>query len=147
MIYKNNNADIVDFKGYDAAKDLLRDAYKLRETLKEKMSKFAFDQAIFEILTHSSKCNEFINIKAPWNLKKEGKVEEMNFVLSVIAENLRVIAITLQAFIPNLAGKILDVLNIDQAVRSLDVIDENAALKNGHKINEPKVIFPRLEIK
>ena len=71
----------------------------------------------------------------------------MNLVLSVIAENLRVIAISLQAFIPSLAAKILEILNIDEASRSLEFIDANHALKSGHKINEPKAIFPRLENK
>lgn len=147
MIYKNNNGEIVDFRTYEPSADLLRGAYQLKENVIEKMSKLAFDQAIFEILSHSSKCNEFINNKAPWNLKKEGKVEEMNLVLSVIAENLRVIAISLQAFIPSLAAKILEILNIDEASRSLEFIDANHALKSGHKINEPKAIFPRLENK
>lgn len=147
MIYKNNEGAIVDFAGYSLANDLLKSAYNLREALDEKMNKLSFDQAIFEILTHASKCNEFINDKAPWVLKKEGKVEEMNLVLSVIAENLRVIAIALQAFIPRLAAKILDVLNIDESARGLDFIDQKAHLKLGHKINEPKAIFPRLEKK
>lgn len=147
MIYKNNNGEIVDFKGYAPAENLLKDTYKLADNVKEKMKKFAFDQAIFEILIHSSKCNEFINDKAPWNLRKEGKIDEMNFVLSVVAENLRVIAIALQAFVPNLSGKVLDVLNVDKSARNLDFIAQNHALKSGHKINEPKVIFPRLEVK
>ena len=147
MIYKNNDAEIVDFTSYSEAKDLLDNAYKLKNSLKEKMSKFAFDLAIFEILNHASKCNEFINNKAPWSLKKEEKIEEMNFVLSVVAENLRVIALALQAFIPNLAGKILDVLNVDKEARLLNFIDQKHVLKAGHKINEPKAIFPRLEVK
>ncbi len=145
MIYKNNNAEIVDYSNYKDAHDLLENAYKLKEIIQEKMSKFAFDLAIFEILNHASKCNEFINDKAPWGLKKEGKIIEMNLVLSVIAENLRVIAIALQAFIPNLSSKILDILNVDKTLRTLDFIEQNAGLKLRHKINEPKAIFPRLE--
>ena len=88
----------------------------------------------------SGKANVF------WNLKKEGKIEEMNLVLSVIAENLRVIAICLQAFIPNLSAKILDVLNIDESARMLDFIDSKSSLKSNHKIREPKAIFPRIVV-
>lgn len=147
MIFKNNAGEIVDFKTYDDSSALLKSAYDLKDVVLEKMSGFSFDGAIFEILSHASKCNEFINFKAPWNLKKEGKTEEMNLVLSIIAENLRVIAIIFQSFTPNLAAKILDVLNISESFRTFDFIDSKHSLKLGHKINEPKPIFPRLEVK
>jgi methionyl-tRNA synthetase len=145
MIFKNNNGEIVDFKGFVDADELLKNAYELKEKVSQKMANFAFDQAIGEILAHASKCNEWFNIKAPWNLKKENKLAEMNLVLSVIAENLRVIAIALQPFCINLAPKILDILCIEQNARSLDFIDFKHSLKADHKINEPKAIFPRLE--
>ncbi len=138
MIWKNNAGAIVDIT--DSVD------YSLKNKLLEKMQTLSFDQAIFEILSHASKCNEFINNKAPWNLRKEGKIDEMNLVLSIIAENLRIIGIALQPFVPNLSTKILDVLNIDNHVRNLDLIAAESCLKSGHKINEPKPIFPRLEV-
>lgn len=147
MIDKNNNGEIVDFTSFDEARDLLKNAYDLRQNLEQKMANFAFDQAIAEILSHASKCNEWFNFKAPWNLKKENKIAEMNLVISVIAENLRVIAICLQPFCITLAGKILDILRIEQDARSLDFIDAKHILKAGHKINQPQVVFPRLEKK
>ena len=111
------------------------------------MADFAFDQAIFAILTHASKCNEFFNQKAPWLLKKDNKIAEMNIILSVIAENLRIIALVLQIFLPNLAPKLLNLLNIDQNERNFECASAKFALKNDHQINEPKALFPRLESK
>lgn len=145
MIWKNNDGKIVDISNNEDGQNLLENAKKTKEIYLEKMEKLAFDQAIFEILQHSSKCNEFINEKAPWNLKKEGKIDEMNEILSIIAQNLRIIAILLQPFCISLAGKILDVLNVDKNERLIKNIDN--LLKSDHKINEPKAIFPRLEIK
>ncbi len=146
MIFKNSEEQkTVDFSSYADAADLLKSAYDLKEKLEQKMAIFSFDQAIAEILSHASKCNEWFNTKAPWNLKKENKIEEMNLVLSVIAENLRVIAIALQPFCINLAPKILDILQIANEARGLDFINSNHSLKAGHKINEPKAVFPRLE--
>ncbi len=147
MIFKNSESETVDFSGYADAADLLKSAYDLQEKLEQKMANFSFDQAIAEILSHASKCNEWFNAKAPWNLKKENKIEEMNLVLSVIAENLRVIAIALQPFCINLAPKILDILQIANEARGLDFIGSKHSLKAGHKINEPKAVFPRLENK
>lgn len=147
MIFKNSEGKIVDFSAYEEAAPLLKSAYLLQENVQNKMASFAFDQAINEIISHASKCNEWLNLKAPWNLKKENKTEEMNLVLSVIAENLRIIAIALQPFCINLAPKILDILQIEKDQRSLNFIDEKHSLKPNHKINEPKAIFPRLETK
>jgi methionyl-tRNA synthetase len=147
MIFKNSEGKIVDFSTYEEAAPLLKSAYLLQENVQNKMANFAFDQAINEVISHASKCNEWLNLKAPWNLKKENKIEEMNLVLSVIAENLRVIAIALQPFCINLAPKILDVLQIANDQRNIDFIDAKYSLKPEHKINEPKAIFPRLENK
>lgn len=147
MLFKHNAGEIVDFSGFAEGEKLLEGAYELKEKLENKMTKFAFDQALFEVLSHASKCNEFVERNAPWNLKKEGKIDEMNQVLSIIAENLRVIAIALQAFLPTLSEKMLDILNIDSSLRKLEFIDQKNALKVQHKINEPKALFPRLQIK
>ena len=49
------------------------------------MDKFAFDQAIEKIILFARACNFFVDQKAPWTLKKEHRVEEMNMVLSTIS--------------------------------------------------------------
>jgi methionyl-tRNA synthetase len=157
MIFKNNQAQIVDFSDYADGLKLLQKAYELPQKITKKMTNFAFDQAIGEILLHATGCNEFFNDKAPWNLKKANKITEMNLVLSVIAENLRVIAILLQPFCVNLAHRILDILQITDGQFSLGSSEKDSflefplklvtlenALKPGHKIKEPKAIFPRL---
>lgn len=140
MIHKNNNGQISNYQNYQDGQDLLNSLTNLHQNYQELMSNLSFDKAIFAILSHASKCNEFINEKQPWNLKKENKLEEMNQVLSLLAENIRQIAILLQPFCINLAPQILDILNIKNR--------DFAALKNhlqqGHQINEPKALFPRL---
>lgn len=147
MIWKNNNGEIVEFKHFDPAQELLEKAYKLSADLAFETDKLAFDLAIEKIIIFAHACNLFVDKNAPWTLKKENKIEEMNLVLSTIAECLRCIGIALQSFAPNLAPKILEVLNIENNQRNIDNIAANFALKAGHKINEPKAIFPRLEVK
>ena len=102
----------------------------------------AFDKAINAVIEFSSLVNKKFNDSAPWNLKKEGKIEEMNQVLHYSAESLRLIAILLLPFIPTSAAKLLDILSIPKTQRSFDSI--NNFLVSGYKINEPKALFPRL---
>ena len=147
MIYKNNDGKIVNFAFFDEAKELLEKAYELKEKVTLEMDKFAFDKAIEEIIIFARACNLFVDQKAPWTLKKEHRIEEMNLVLSTIAESLRCLAIALQAFIPELSSRMLDILNVDKKHRGLKYLSGDFALKAGHKINEPKGVFPRLEVK
>ncbi len=147
MIHKNNNGEIVDIAGFVEGQELLKNGYALQEKVTQKMEQFSYDQAIFEVIQFSSTCNQFINDKAPWLLKKEGKVAEMNLVLSTIAESLRLIALSLQHFLPQLSAQILDILQVDKNARNLDNIGSTHSLKEGHKILEPRIIFPRLEDK
>ncbi|MBM5782371.1 MAG: methionine--tRNA ligase [Pelagibacterales bacterium] len=146
MIYKNNGGKIVDFRFYDESKELLSKAYKLGDEVTYQMDQFAFDKAIEKIVNFGKACNLFVDQKAPWALKKNHKIEEMNLVLSTIAECLRVIAITLQAFVPSLSEQMLDILNIEPKQRNLKNSSDNFALKSEHKIKEPSIIFKRLEI-
>jgi methionyl-tRNA synthetase len=145
MIYENNNGEIVDFSEFEAKKELLDASYNLAAELREEMKDFAFEKTINRIILLASKANLFIDQQAPWVLKKEGKVKEMNMVLSVLAETIRCIAIALQPFIPNLANKILELLNIPSNQRFLEAISSKNKLIKKHKINEPKVIFSRLK--
>ncbi|MBL6664282.1 MAG: methionine--tRNA ligase [Rickettsiales bacterium] len=142
MIYKNNGGKIVSYQDYQDGQNLLKDAYNLKENIQNLMQDLSFDKAIFLVLTHASKCNEFINDKQPWNLKKEGKIDEMNQVLSLLAENIRIIAVCLQPFCINLAPQMLELLNVK--ITDFSTLTKDHCLKEGHQINEPKALFPRL---
>jgi len=96
-----------------------------------------------DIMAFGYLSNERLHSKAPWNLKKEGKIDEMNSILNLTVEKIRKIAILFLPFIPSSANQILDLLNIDQSERNFASL--NNPLKPGHKINEPKIIFPQLK--
>jgi methionyl-tRNA synthetase len=107
-------------------------------------SELAFDKAIQVIIDFANLANKKFNDVAPWNLKKENKIEEMNICLSETAESIRLMAILLLPFMPESANKILDLLNVDKGSRNFSHL--NKKLLANHLICEPKAIFPRLEI-
>ena len=106
------------------------------------MDDLAFDKAINAVIDFANLINKKFNDNAPWNLKKENKIAEMNACLHETAESIRLIAILLLPFIPNSANKILDLLNVDQNQRNFQSL--NNKLKSCHQINEPSPIFPRI---
>jgi methionyl-tRNA synthetase len=101
-----------------------------------------FTQALEKIINISNQANKIFNDSAPWNLKKEGKIEQMNEILYQTAENIRIIAVLLLPFIPNSANKILDLLNVEKGDRNF--IGMENQLKVGQKINPPQIIFPNI---
>lgn len=140
MIQKNCDAKIP--QGENHAKSVIE---PFAENIFAAMKEFSFERAIAAILDFATLANKKFNDTAPWNLKKEGKISEMNAALFDAAESVRLIAILLLPFVPSSANKLLDILNIDSRERNFSAL--NNSLKIGQEINEPKGVFPRLENK
>lgn len=102
----------------------------------------AFDKAINAVIEFASLANKKFNDAAPWNLKKEGKIDEMNLALHDASEALRLIGILLLPLIPNSADKILDAIAISKNRRDFESL--KFGIEIGQKIQEPRAIFPRL---
>ena len=102
-----------------------------------------FDKYIGEILFYSSQANEYIDKKAPWALKKEGKLEEMGLVLYSLAESIRKIAIILQPLIPKSSSDILDQLMVPEGQRSFRHLSAEFALIPATPLPPPQPVFPR----
>ncbi len=141
MINKNNEGLLVDVAGFEDEANPLKKAHELQENLAKKMDDLAFDDAIYEIIDFASTCNQFLNEKAPWKLKKEGKEDEMNQILSVVANALAIIGTSLVPFLPTLSLRLLGLLNLDKTFKI------GKLLASGHKISETKIVFPKLEVK
>ncbi len=137
MIFKNCEAKIPAANQH--AKALIE---PFAEKYFAAIKNFAYSEALGAIIDYASLINKRFNDAAPWNLKKLGKLDEMNSSLSEAARGVYLIAILLLPFTPNLANKLLDILNIDAANRNFAGL--NLELKAGAQINEPKGVFPRL---
>jgi methionyl-tRNA synthetase len=116
--------------------------------IERSMEYLSFEKYIEELIKFSSLANEYMEHNAPWKLAKEGKTEEMEKVLYVVAESVRKIAILLQPFCPYSAKKILDQLQIPANEREFKFLDwSNNFIKGGTEIEKPEGIFPRLQRK
>lgn len=126
-----------------ADKVLLDHAYGLVEEIKVFLDVGEISNAINAIIGLSSKANEYIDVNAPWNLRKTD-VARMETVLYTLMEVIRVLGILLQPIIPESAAKILSLLNIKDA--NLSSIKAQV-LTPGVELPSPMVIFPRIEAK
>lgn len=121
----------------------------------EALNNFAYDTAIKEVINLAFAANKFIDESAPWTIAKNTKSEDatisktaqedLALVLYSGAEYVRGIAIMLQPFCPEAAGKLLDLLGLTADERSFKTISsEYAQMKSGTPIPEPKGVFARL---
>lgn len=121
---------------------------KLLEEMRGHMRSQSFHKALDVIIGLANTANEKIDKSAPWALKKEGTPEalaRMNQVLVELAEDIRVIAVLLQPFVPQSAAAILDQLGIPQETRLFAAIE--TPLPSGAFIVQPKGVFLRIESK
>jgi methionyl-tRNA synthetase len=86
--------------------------------------------------------NRYFAAEAPWALAKTDP-ERQRTVLYVTAEVIRQIAILAQPFIPESAGKLLDLLAVPADERSFGRLGGAHRLASGVNLPVPTAVFPR----
>ena len=104
---------------------------------------FDFQEYKDLILQISNDANNYMEEKAPWNLKKEGKIEELKEVLYNEIENIRKIVILLQPLCPYITSKIIEFLQLKNV--DFSALFHNKYLLKDLVIGEPVGFFPRLQ--
>lgn len=102
--------------------------------------KMDFCGAIKAALSIASRANEDIEKATPWNMAKEGRVDELSKLLSGITYEIFTIAKILQPIVPSIALKILHILGLSASLYS-------DHLPNEIKIEEISGVCPRLSEK
>ena len=146
FIYKNCEAKIPQVHEMQAADSkLLEMVYTtlLTDSRKE-MDRFAFNRALEAIWRVIGEANAYIDVQAPWALKKTDP-ERMATVLYVLCEAIRCVTLVLQPFMPIATAKLLDQLAVPEDARDFAQIGEGGALEPGTAIPQPEGVFPRME--
>jgi methionyl-tRNA synthetase len=84
--------------------------------------------------------NGYIDIQAPWSLKKTD-LARMGTVLYVLAETVRRVGLLLQPVMPDSIGRLLDQLAVPADRRDFSHFDQ--ALVGGTVLPPPQGVFPR----
>ncbi|AUX76535.1 methionine--tRNA ligase [Sinorhizobium fredii] len=143
MIVKNCDAQIpVCGPLTDEDKAMLVAADSLLDTTREEMGKQLIHRALAAIIAVVSETDRYFAGQEPWALKKTDP-ERMGTVLYVTAEVVRQIAILLQPFMPESAGKLLDLVAVPEERRSFADLGEPGRLVPGTPLEAPKPVFPR----
>ncbi len=128
--------------------NLSKDDQQLINLLKEKyddyyhfMNNQQIDRAIKSVLELISAGNAYVDIQAPWSLKKTNK-NRMEEVLFIITNIIIKSAVMLYPVIPNSSKKILNIFNYN--IHNCKFVNFTNLIDNKIKINSPEPIFPRI---
>ena len=130
----------------DLDKNLIKNVLALKDIVEEKMNSLKVNEAIEEIMEVLRSCNKYIDETTPWTLAKDDtKKDRLATILYNLLESIRICAILLSPFIPDTSKKILASLNTKET--NYESINEFNTLEENLKLNEPTILFKRIETK
>ncbi|MBU1123671.1 methionine--tRNA ligase [Patescibacteria group bacterium] len=109
---------------------------KTWDEYKEALNNFRLEEGIGLALELTTACNQLIDIKKPWALEGEEKVQ----ILSQLAEALRHISLLLLPFIPRTSERMLKQLGL-KVPQTLEGKTEWGAEKGWKKVGESEILF------
>jgi methionyl-tRNA synthetase len=125
-----------------ADESMLAMAYALPAKQRELIKDYALHEMLNAIWAVTGEANRYFAAQEPWKLAKSDPPRR-DTVLWVTAELLRVVGVCCQPFVPEAAGKLLDLLAVPSEVRMLADAVPAQALASGTALPEPQGIFPR----
>jgi len=109
------------------------------------LSNFQFNEALSSIWKFIAEADKYIETNEPWNLAKEGKIEELNWVLYGLLDAIHQISWQIFAFLPNTALRIAETLRSEKLlVKNPNYKDSWTNIKPGTKIKKIKASFPKV---
>ena len=124
--------------------DLIKTAIELKSIVDEKMNELRISEALDNIFELLRNCNKYIDETTPWTLAKEEKFDRLQTVLYNLLESIRIATVLLQPFIPDTTKRIFEQLNITD--NTIESIEKFGYIKDNHKLNNPEVLFKRIEL-
>ena len=119
-------------------------AMALPNLVDEAMDRLEFSAALEAIMRLVTSANRYIEVAAPWKLSKDPQMAgRLRMVLRGLAEVVRIIAITLDPFMPSVAEAIWQQLGSGTTSRRLADSQQWGMLPTGQPTGPHPVLFPR----
>jgi methionyl-tRNA synthetase len=126
----------------DADKTILASADAMIAGAREAMKTQQLHQVLNQVWVVVADANRYFAGEAPWALAKTDPARQAT-VLHVTAEVIRQVAILAQPFMPESAGKLLDLLAVPANERDFSRIGGAHRLGSGVNLPPPTAVFPR----
>ncbi|QQY78265.1 methionine--tRNA ligase [Mycoplasma mycoides subsp. capri] len=139
--YFNGYIDLSNIK-YD--QELIDLGIKTIDNYVFNMDQYKISEAIKVVLELSNACNKYIETKAPWNLEKENKIEELKTVLSTLQRNIAIISYLLKPILVDSYKDMIEQSGLENVQIDFENLKSFSNIKF-NKLNDKKVIFNRIK--
>jgi len=127
--------------------ELIVAASSLHESYESNMEKYAFQNALADIMKVTSRANKYIDETTPWVLaKEESSKARLAAVLYNLLETIRICTILLQPFMPESSTAIFAQIGVMEEHTNYDSAVTFGSLPKTVTVNKGDIIFPRLDI-
>ncbi|MCE5300540.1 MAG: methionine--tRNA ligase [Spirochaetia bacterium] len=130
----------------DRMKALEAEARAMPDRYFAAMDKYDLTGAMALVFKLTGMANKLIEDEAPWNLYKDGRIEQLESVLHILLETTRMASLALAPVMPSTAARIWEKLGLKYSSVSLDL---DGDLKygfdwNGIRVVKGEALFPRI---
>lgn len=141
FIIENFDGRIPEATLTDADRAQLALAAEALARIGDHLRAFRFRAAMEEFIAFVSSCDKYIGLREPWKRRKDN-LPDCAACVATCANLTHFLAIMAWPFMPGAARRVLEMIGLpDEVVRW----QPPAPLPAGHKIGEPRILFPRLE--
>jgi methionyl-tRNA synthetase len=150
LVFKNCDAFLPEIHGHNQDDAALFEfiCNSLMNEMPKAIEQLALSQALEIWMGAVFACNAYVDAQAPWSLKKADP-ERMQTVLATLYIAIAQLAVAILPVIPAAAGRLLDAMGIDPALRTLAAIQSHwysPLAESDYRLAQPVGLFPRLEL-
>ncbi len=130
----------------DIDNELITEVLNLHQKIDEDVNKFRIADSFEDLIDVYRRCNKYIDETTPWALaKEESKQDRLKTVIYNLIESIRIATVYLQAYLPDTAESIFRQINTD--IKDYESTKEFGKYASGTKVNNPEVLFMRIDKK
>jgi len=127
--------------------ELIEMANSLHKKYETNMEKYAFQNAIVEVLNVTSRANKYIDETTPWVLAKDDdKKPRLAAVMYNLLETIRICTVLLEPVMPDACEKIFSQIGVAPELKTYESATSFGALRKTVAVSKGEIIFPRLDM-
>ncbi len=144
---KHFNSQVPEIKKLsEIDQELLRQLPEFKEKIETLYERIKIKDALNETMNLARLANKYFNDSQPWKTIKED-LDACATTINLSLQLIRTLAIMLSPVIPFTSERIFKILNIKEDELKIWEFCTETKLKAGHKINQPEIIFNKIDDK
>jgi methionyl-tRNA synthetase len=123
---------------------IINEIFSYPEKISKSLDNFKFREGINTLLNLARLGNKYLAEEEPWKQIKLGKEERVSEIMFISLQTCAMLAILSEPFLPKTSKKLENILNLKR-IDWNHISKTKFLINSGHLINEPELIFRKIE--